>query len=249
MSAHPYDEAYYVGGSKSNYLDYAGLEATIEEGFMPVVLRYAAWAGRDKKRPSYLDVGCAMGFYVRRLADLGWDAHGVDLSDYAVSEGRKRGIANLQVSGGESLPFPDDSFDFVTSVDVIEHMPHAAAAAMVAELRRVLRPGGLAFVATPNFRTNAYWNQFAEAFEDKDKTHVNYQSVESLRAYFDGWTSCELYGDTPFKEQFHAFDVSGAFGRSFLKWPLVRKVARYVTWRLLGRSVEYSSYLHAVATR
>jgi SAM-dependent methyltransferase len=216
---------------------------------MPVVLRYAAWSGQGKERPSYLDVGCAMGFYVRRLAALGWDAHGVDLSEYAVAEGRKRGIANLVVSGGESLPFPDESFDFVTSIDVIEHMPPAAAAAMVDELRRVLRPGGMAFVATPNFRTNQYWNQFAEQFEDKDTTHVNYQSVESLRAYFAEFASCELYGDTPFKEQFHAFDVSGAFGRSFLKLPVVRKVARYVTWRLLGRSVEYSSYLHAVALK
>jgi SAM-dependent methyltransferase len=249
VSAHPDDEAYYVGGSKSNYVDYAGLEATIEEGFMPVVLRYAAFAARGKEQPSYLDVGCAMGFYVRRLAAFGWDAHGVDLSEYAVAEGRKRGIANLQVSGGEALPFPDASFDFVTSIDVIEHMPPASAQAMIGELHRVLRPGGLAFVATPNFRTNQYWNQFAEEFEDKDATHVNYQSVESLRASFAGWQSCELYGDTPFKEQFHAFEVSGAFGRSFLRLPLVRKVGRYVTWRLLGRSVEYSSYLHAVAIR
>jgi SAM-dependent methyltransferase len=190
-----------------------------------------------------------MGFYVRRLAGLGWDAHGVDLSEYAVAEGRRLGIANLAVSGGESLPFPDESFDYVTSIDVIEHMPQPAAAAMVGELRRVLRPGGLAFVATPNFRTNQYWNRYAEEFEDRDKTHVNYQSVESLRAYFAEFAGCEIYGDTPFKEQFHAFDVSGAFGRSFLRLPVVRKVGRYVTWRLLGRSVEYSSYLHAVAIR
>jgi SAM-dependent methyltransferase len=249
MTVHPYDESYYVGGGKSNYLDYAGLEPTIEEGFMPVVLRYAAWCGARREQRVYLDVGCAMGFYVRRLGGLGWDAHGVDLSEYAVAEGRKRGIANLSVAPAQALPFPDASVDFVTAIDVIEHIEPAGARGMVAELRRVLKDGGLAFVATPNFLTNQYWNIFAEEFEDKDATHVNYQSVESLRAYFAGFTSCEIYGDTPFKEQFHAFDVSGAFGRSMLRLPLIRKVGRHVTWKLLGRSVEYSSYLHAVAVK
>jgi 2-polyprenyl-3-methyl-5-hydroxy-6-metoxy-1,4-benzoquinol methylase len=249
MTAHPYDEAYYVGGRKSNYLDYAGLEPTIEEGFMPVVLRYAAWCAARAEKRSYLDVGCAMGFYVRRLAAQGWDAHGVDLSEYAVAEGRRRGIANLSVSAGQTLPYPDASFDFVTSIDVIEHVEPEGATAMIGEIRRVLRDGGMAFVATPNFLTNQYWNVFAEEFVDKDSTHVNYQSVESLRAYFDGFSRCEIYGDTPFKEQFHAFDVSGAFGRSLLQLPIVRKVGRHVAWKLLGRSVEYSSYLHAVAVR
>jgi hypothetical protein len=113
----------------------------------------------------------------------------------------------------------------------------------------VLKEGGVAFVATPNFLTNQYWNIYAEEFEDRDETHVNYQSAESLRAHFDAFASCQIYGDTPFKEQFHAFDVSGAFGRSVLRLPLVRKVGRHVAWKLLGRSLEYSSYLHAVATR
>ena len=248
-ATHPYDEAYYVGGAKSNYLDYAGLEPTIDEGFMPVVLRYAAWCRATRADPSYLDVGCAMGFYVRRLASLGWDAHGVDISEYAVGEGQKRGIANLRVAPADTLPFPDATFDYVTVIDVIEHIEAPGAHRMVDEVHRVLKDGGLAFVATPNFLTNQYWNVFAEEFEDKDATHVNYQSVESLQAHFGSFTRCHIYGDTPFKEQFHAFDVSNAFGRSVLRVPIVRKVGRHVAWKLLARSVEYSSYLHAVAIK
>ena len=124
MSAvsHPYDEAYYVGGGKSNYLDYAGLEPTIDEGFMPVVQRYAAWCAARRERPAYLDVGCAMGFYVRRLGSLGWDAHGVDISEYAVAEGLKRGIENLSVAPAQALPFPDASFDVVMSNDAMCHI-------------------------------------------------------------------------------------------------------------------------------
>jgi 2-polyprenyl-3-methyl-5-hydroxy-6-metoxy-1,4-benzoquinol methylase len=248
-TAHPFDEAYFVGATKSNYADYASLEATIEEGFMPVVLRYAEFARRGQASPSYLDVGCAMGFYVRRLAALGWDAHGADLSEYAVAEGRARGIDSLVVAPAQELPYDDETFDFVTNIDVIEHLQPEDAHAMVAEAHRVLKPGGLYFVATPNFLTNAYWNVFETEFEDKDATHVNYQSVESLRAHFDAFSSCHLYGDTPFREQFHAFTVSRAFDRKPLTLPGVRRVARYVAWRLLGRSVEYSSYLHAVAIK
>ena len=82
-----------------------------------------------------------------------------------------------------------------------------------------------------------------------DETHVNYQSAESLHAQFERFASCRIYGDTPFREQFHAFDVAAPFDRSVLKLPIFKKVGRHVAWKLLGRSVEYSSYLHAVATR
>ena len=245
MSAHPYDKAYYVGGRKSNYVDYSSLEPTIEAGFMPVVLRYAArCAGR-----SYLDVGCAMGFYVRRLADLGWDAHGVDLSEYAVSEGLQQGIPNLRVAAAQELPYDDESFDYVTAIDVIEHVPPEEGQQMVDEIYRVLRRGGVTLVATPNFLTNQYWNIYTPSFVDNDETHVNYQSAESLHAQFERFASCRIYGDTPFREQFHAFDVAAPFDRSVLKLPIFKKVGRHVAWKLLGRSVEYSSYLHAVATR
>ena len=120
---------------------------------------------------------------------------------------------------------------------------------MVAEAHRVLRPGGLAFFATPNFLTNRYWNVFTPGFVDHDKTHVNYQSVESLGRLFADFRSCHVYGETPFVDQFHAFEESGAFTARLFRAPLVRRHAKHVAWKLLGRSVEYSSYLHAVATK
>jgi SAM-dependent methyltransferase len=120
---------------------------------------------------------------------------------------------------------------------------------MAAEAHRVLRPGGLAFFATPNFLTNQYWNVFTPDFVDQDVTHVNYQSVESLHELFSDFSRCHVYGDTPFVEQFHAFERSGAFTARVLRLPVVRELARHVAWKLLGRSVEYSSYLHAVAVK
>jgi SAM-dependent methyltransferase len=246
---HPYDETYYVGGSKSNYDDYRLLEAAIDTGFMPEVLRYAEAAGRDRSARACLDLGCAMGFYVERLSRLGWEAHGLDLSEYAVAEGRGRGVANLTVGSVDALPYEDASFDFVFSIDVVEHVEPAIASAMVAEIRRVLRDGGLCLLATPNFLTNVHWNAFTPGFEDRDETHVNYQSAESLRRLLDGFRSCTVYGHTPFVEQFRAWDASRAWDFRLLRTTPFRQLGRHVAWRLLGRSVEYSSYLHAVAVR
>jgi SAM-dependent methyltransferase len=249
LTKHPFDESYFVGGSKSNYADYRDVWPAIDAGFMPVVRRYADFAGRGRRHPTYLDVGCAVGFYVERLAALGWEAHGVDISEWAVAEGRHRGVANLVVGTVDELPFADSTFDFLTSIDVVEHVEPETADAMVAEAYRVLRPGGLAFFATPNFLTNQYWNVFTPGFVDQDATHVNYQSVESLRELFSGFSHCHVYGDTPFVDQFHAFDRSEAFVARAFRVPLVRRLARHAAWKLLGRSVEYSSYLHAVAVK
>ena len=247
--SHPFDESYFVGGTKSNYQDYRELEPAIDAGFMPVVRRYADYAGRGKAAKSYLDVGCAVGFYVERLAALGWDAHGVDISDWAVAEGRRRGVRNLVTGTVDELPFADESFDFLTSVDVIEHVEPETAEAMVREAHRVLRPGGLVFFATPNFLTNRYWNVFTPGFVDLDKTHINYQSVESLQRLFRDFGACHVHGDTPFVDQFHAFERSEAFTARVFRSPFVRRHAKQVAWKLLGRSVEYSSYLHAVALK
>ena len=84
--------------------DYRELEPAIDAGFMPTVRRYADYAERTGASKSCLDVGCAVGFYVERLTALGWDAHGIDISDWAVAEGRRRGVGNLVTGSVESLP-------------------------------------------------------------------------------------------------------------------------------------------------
>jgi SAM-dependent methyltransferase len=249
-----FDEAYFTGGTKSNYQDYeTEAEAAIDEAFMPSIRQYAAYA-RPAGRPGQsLDVGCAMGFYVQRLAADGWQAHGIDISDYAIARGRARGLTTLQVGSIGDLPFDDASFDFVTAIDVIEHLDAELAARAVAEVRRVLRPGGLTFFATPNYLDNAYWNIFTPGFHDPDRTHINYQSVVSLREAFAEFSQCHVFGHTPFIGQFKAADASEAFTGKGLDLPIVRSYARRVgrrlAWRLLGRDPVYAAYLHAVAIR
>ncbi|HEX8053693.1 MAG TPA: methyltransferase domain-containing protein [Thermoleophilaceae bacterium] len=94
-----------------------------------------------------LDVGCGPGYYVAELAEeVGPDGTvtGIDQSPamLAVARDRCKSLPGTSFGEGEAtaLPFDDASFDAVLSVQVMEYVPDVAAA--LAEVHRVLRPGG-----------------------------------------------------------------------------------------------------------
>src|SRR5207244_2574644 len=77
--------------------------------------------------------------------------HGIDVSAVALAGAAGRpdkGDAAFYQAALEALPFPDQSFDYLTSHEVIEHVEEPATA--LREFARVLRPGGICVIATPN---------------------------------------------------------------------------------------------------
>lgn len=95
----------------------------------------------------FLDVGCATGRLIYHMARLGWHVTGIDVNADAVAVARANG---LDVAEGvlETQSFPNASFDAVHMGDVLEHLPHPRQALLTAQ--RLLRPGGLLVVHTPN---------------------------------------------------------------------------------------------------
>jgi SAM-dependent methyltransferase len=73
--------------------------------------------------------------------------------------GRDRGLGDVRVGRLEQLPWPDESFDLITCLDVIEHTPDDRVT--LAELRRVCRPGGWLLVTVPAYQ--ALWSGHDEA--------------------------------------------------------------------------------------
>ncbi len=100
-----------------------------------------------------LDAGCGTGY---NLVALGREARatGVDLSADAIAFCRERGVRALRGSVLQ-LPFADAAFDAVTSFDVLYHAWVSDDHAAVAEMARVLRPGGVALVRVPALK--ALW--------------------------------------------------------------------------------------------
>jgi SAM-dependent methyltransferase len=111
------------------------------------------------ERPRVLDAGCGAGRNVEHFAREG-RAVGVDLSPEALAFCRDRGVAAARASV-LALPFADRSFDLVTSFDVLYHRWIADDREAVAELARVLRPGGLLLVRVPALK--ALWGAHDEA--------------------------------------------------------------------------------------
>jgi len=96
-----------------------------------------------------LDAGAGTGALMSALADFG-EVWGCDISPQALAFCHQRGLANLVECSVENLDFPDNSFDVLTSCDVIEHVEHDDQA--LREFYRVLRPGGVAILTVPALR-------------------------------------------------------------------------------------------------
>lgn len=143
----------YQHGTQAGEEDYAQAELAPYEKYRRRKRRTAALRLNrlavylDAARPRVLDIGCNVGCTVEAARDRGWDAYGVDLSRYAVRLCRERGLA-CSPTDGLHLPFEDAFFDAVVAWHVIEHV--ADVRRTLAEWRRVLRPGGVMVLETPD---------------------------------------------------------------------------------------------------
>lgn len=131
-------------------------------------------ANRLKPRAA-LDIGCGIGMMVEAWTMCGIDAHGVDVAPAAIGMGRPEIAGRLRVNDvtKERLPYADGSFDLVTSIEVVEHLPDHEN--YLKEVFRVLRPGGYAFIQTPKPNT-------PEALGDA--THISVKAKAEWKRLF-----------------------------------------------------------------
>ena len=146
------------------------------ERFMPGLageIGYEHWhryvvARRFCEGKTVLDVACGEGYGSDMLAAAAGHVTGVDISVDAVAHATSQygGRENLEFIQGdcEKLPLPDDSVDVAVSLETIEHLE--AQEAFVSELRRVLKPGGLLVMSSPNKR------QYTDARDYHNEFHV-----------------------------------------------------------------------------
>lgn len=148
--------------------------------------RHAAAFAAPGKRA--LDMGCGDGFWSRRLAEAGYTVTSIDLAkNYPAAT-----VVNLE----NALPFPDTSFDLVWSTDVLEHL-HTPERA-VEEIKRVLKPGGLLTLTTPNSHFWLYpvFRMFGLTPKDlQNPDHKQFFHISDIRRIFP---KSRLFGFFPY---------------------------------------------------
>lgn len=125
-------------------------------GFRRFVAPLLSRAVAGKPNARILDCGCGTGNNLRMLRDYG-HASGIDLTLSGLRYARKQGERLVAQASALSLPFSDDTFDLVTSFDVIYAFDDVMAATALNEMWRVLKPGGslvLNVAALPALRSN-----------------------------------------------------------------------------------------------
>lgn len=96
-----------------------------------------------------LDIGCGIGKRLGSIKNFE-EKYGIDISPLAIEKAKKSfPSCKFTISSAYNLPYGDNFFNLVYSIDVIEHLEHPSK--MLTEAKRVLKIGGILIIQTPNY--------------------------------------------------------------------------------------------------
>ena len=158
-------------------------------------------AGQSRGRA--LDAGCGTGFQAAVLDSLGYHTHGLDVSAGLLAVARRRRPAIVLARGDITcLPYPGETFDAVTCCGSTLSYVHAPARAL-AEIGRVLRPGGLLLLeCEPRWSLDLLWEAFSSLTGDslgyglgpRDVwRHLNARGAAGCRVRYPGYGTIRLF--------------------------------------------------------
>jgi len=196
------------------------------------VLRLVAPAPADR----VLELGCARGDVSFLLARHAGEVVGVDAAEEALAlaeeERARRGLANVRfvrADVADLAPVPDAAFDAVAAIDLVEHVDDPTLAAMLAECRRVLVPGGRLAVYTPE---RAHYVERMKAHDFLIPQFPQHIAVRRAGAYE------ALLAEAGFRVELSTWSVS--------PFPLVRLVERALApLPLVGPTFRYRALIRA----
>jgi len=167
--ARQFGEAFFDGDRRHGY----GGFSYFPRFWQPVIPTFQSHFGLTSKS-SLLDVGSAKGFMLHDLRELvpGITVRGIDISDYAIANSMDTVRDCVSVADAQDIPFDDDSFDVVISVNTVHNLEQSACGKALQEIERVSR--GQSFITVDAYRTDEEYERM-QAWNLTAKTilHVN----------------------------------------------------------------------------
>ena len=164
----------------------------VAETWINVAEEALARLGKRSDILKILDYGCGDGKYFPWFVSSGIPEkaiYGVEVSKNRIKRCQESGFKNVFLIENEKLlPFPNDEFDLINCMEVIEHIHHEEGRRILADIRRVLKPGGFLIISTPNYPIKRFYDLYDALihgmharFKD-DPTHVTKFNHSKLKS-------------------------------------------------------------------
>lgn len=164
-----YGPDYFIGVEANERLNSAQFDAVKRGTARMQLSRIASYrselGGIASKGDRLIEIGCGHGNFLIEAKSKGYSVQGLEFSkDAAKQANEKLGFDSVMVGTTHSINLPSETYDVCVLADVIEHVrdPHAA----IAYVSRILKPGGLVFIATPSTASwsarllGSYWMEY-----------------------------------------------------------------------------------------
>lgn len=174
-----YDKRFFTGGNKQGYFNYEGDSNIINrnmEKFVKQIIKL-------KEPGNLLDIGCATGLFMIKAKEKGFDAYGIEMSDYAAMIAKKRFGNKVINSSIEKANYRAGKFDVVTMFDLIEHLINPRL--VLKKVFKIMKKNGLLVINTGNVESllarilGRKWHFFAPP------QHLFCFSINTLRTLLD----------------------------------------------------------------
>lgn len=183
--ARKFDREYFDGERLYGYGGYS-----YHPRFWQATVRRLRDYYRLSEGASLLDVGCAKGFMLHDFKELmpNLKITGIDISPYAIKHAIESVKPSLQVGNAKELPFEDNSFDLVISINTIHNLPLEECKQSLKEIQRVSRKHS--FITVDAWRTEgekkrlAQWNLTALTYMHVDDWQKLFEEVGYQGDYF-----------------------------------------------------------------
>ena len=157
--------------------------------WQPVIPTFQKYFGLTAKS-SVLDVGCGKGFMLHDMAELipGITVKGVDISEYAIENAIEDMKPHVRVANASDLPFEDNSFGVVISINTVHNLDRDECAVALSEIERVSR--GKSFVTVDAYRSEEEkelmyaWNLTAKTIMHEDEWVAFFEQVGYTGDYY-----------------------------------------------------------------